>query len=101
MKIFESFVRDVLLMLWPFFFSNPITIVPLNILAIPRLFVHEKTFFLSVQTGLVEKKLNRPELALDCFFKLQAILKNHPQVLYQIASMYPFPLTSKSDCNTL
>lgn len=57
--------------------------------------------FLSVQTGLVEKKLNRPELALDCFFKLQAILKNHPQVLYQIASMYPFPLTSKSDCNTL
>ncbi|KAJ7394244.1 Intraflagellar transport protein 88 [Desmophyllum pertusum] len=38
--------------------------------------------------GLAEKKLNRPELALDCFYKLQAILKNHPQVLYQIASIH-------------
>lgn len=38
--------------------------------------------------GLAEKKLNRLGVALDCFYKLQAILKNHPQVLYQIASIH-------------
>lgn len=38
--------------------------------------------------GLAEKKLNRLDIALDCFYKLQAILKNHPQVLYQIASIH-------------
>ena len=64
-------------------------------------YLKKKTFLLSSQTGLAEKKLNRPELALDCFFKLQAILKNHPQVLYQIASMYPFQFMSKFDSNIL
>lgn len=46
-------------------------------------------FFLSYLTGLVHKKMNRLEDALDCFHKLQAILRNHPQVLYQIANLYP------------
>lgn len=47
------------------------------------------SFFLSYLTGLVHKKMNRLEDALDCFHKLQAILRNHPQVLYQIANLYP------------
>ena len=46
------------------------------------------SFFLSL-IGLVHKKMNRLEDALDCFHKLQAILRNHPQVLYQIANLYP------------
>ena len=45
-------------------------------------------FFL-LFSGLVHKKMNRLEDALDCFHKLQAILRNHPQVLYQIANLYP------------
>ena len=47
------------------------------------------SFFLSYLIGLVHKKMNRLEDALDCFHKLQAILRNHPQVLYQIANLYP------------
>jgi hypothetical protein len=39
--------------------------------------------------GLTNKKLNRLEDALDCFYKLHAILRNSPQVMYQIADMYP------------
>uniref|UniRef100_A0A674JE00 Intraflagellar transport 88 n=1 Tax=Terrapene triunguis TaxID=2587831 RepID=A0A674JE00_9SAUR len=38
--------------------------------------------------GLTYKKLNRIDEALDCFLKLQAILRNSAQVLYQIASLY-------------
>ena len=51
--------------------------------------VNHGMIFLFYETGLVHKKLNRLEDALDCFQKLQAILRNHPQVLYQIANMYP------------
>ncbi|CAG0926115.1 unnamed protein product, partial [Notodromas monacha] len=38
--------------------------------------------------GLANKKLGRLEESLDAFYKLQAILRNHPQVLIQIASIY-------------
>lgn len=40
------------------------------------------------RVGLANKKLGRNEEALDAFYKLQAILRNHPQVLTQIASLY-------------
>ena len=30
------------------------------------------------------------EEALDCFLKLHAILRNNPQVIWQLANMYPF-----------
>ncbi|XP_056353900.1 intraflagellar transport protein 88 homolog isoform X2 [Oenanthe melanoleuca] len=40
--------------------------------------------------GLVYKKLNRIDEALDCFLKLHAILPNSAQVLYQLSSMYLF-----------
>ena len=56
-------------------------------------------FFPAKWTGLAEKKLNRLGVALDCFYKLQAILKNHPQVLYQIASMYPFLINNQMKCD--
>ncbi|KAJ8314795.1 hypothetical protein KUTeg_006945 [Tegillarca granosa] len=39
--------------------------------------------------GLSNKKIGRLEDALDCFYKLHAILRNSPQVIYQIADMYP------------
>lgn len=38
--------------------------------------------------GLTNKKLNRLEDALDCFYKLHAILRNSPQVMYQIADIH-------------
>ncbi|XP_074642143.1 intraflagellar transport protein 88 homolog [Tubulanus polymorphus] len=38
--------------------------------------------------GLCNKKLARLEDALDCFFKLHAILRNSAQVMYQIADIY-------------
>ncbi|CAG0923155.1 unnamed protein product, partial [Notodromas monacha] len=44
-----------------------------------------RTFIFS---GLANKKLGRLEESLDAFYKLQAILRNHPQVLIQIASIY-------------
>lgn len=56
-------------------------------------------FFPAKWTGLAEKKLNRLGVALDCFYKLQAILKNHPQVLYQIASMYLFLINNQMKCD--
>lgn len=40
-------------------------------------------------SGLSNKKIGRLEDALDCFYKLHAILRNSPQVIYQIADMYP------------
>lgn len=49
-----------------------------------------KTKIVSFCSGLVYKRRNQLEDALDCFQKLQAILRNHPQVLYQIANLYPF-----------
>uniref|UniRef100_A0A8C0WJX6 Intraflagellar transport protein 88 homolog n=1 Tax=Castor canadensis TaxID=51338 RepID=A0A8C0WJX6_CASCN len=38
--------------------------------------------------GLTYKKLIRLDEALDCFLKLQAILRNSAEVLYQIANIY-------------
>ncbi len=38
--------------------------------------------------GLCNKKLGFYEDALEAFFKLQAIVRNHSQVMYQIASLY-------------
>ncbi|KAK3096733.1 hypothetical protein FSP39_002774 [Pinctada imbricata] len=38
--------------------------------------------------GLSNKKINRLEDALDCFYKLHAILRNSPQVMYQIADIH-------------
>lgn len=43
-------------------------------------------------TGLVYKKLDRKEEALDCFYKLHSILRNHPEVMVQIAKLYPWQL---------
>ena len=48
--------------------------------------------FTSVYTGLTNKKISRLEDALDCFYKLHAILRNSPQVMYQIADLYPLNL---------
>ena len=38
--------------------------------------------------GLCNKKLGLYEEALEIFFKLQTIVRNHAQVLYQIANLY-------------
>ncbi|CAG2228978.1 IFT88 [Mytilus edulis] len=38
--------------------------------------------------GLTNKNLKRLEDALDCFYKLHAILRNSPQVMYQIADIH-------------
>ncbi|XP_048258387.1 intraflagellar transport protein 88 homolog isoform X3 [Haliotis rufescens] len=38
--------------------------------------------------GLSNKRLGRLEDALDCFYKLHAILRNSPQVMYQIADIH-------------
>ncbi|XP_062614116.1 intraflagellar transport protein 88 homolog, partial [Saccostrea cucullata] len=38
--------------------------------------------------GLTNKKISRLEDALDCFYKLHAILRNSPQVMYQIADLH-------------
>ncbi len=43
--------------------------------------------------GLTFKRLGDLPSALECFNKLQAIFKNLPQVLYNIADMYPIPNT--------
>ena len=40
-------------------------------------------------SGLVYKKMENYEEALDCFLKLHAILRNNPQVIWQLANMYP------------
>jgi len=37
--------------------------------------------------GLVNKQLGMYEDALECFLKLQAIVRHHPQVLYQVAHL--------------
>ena len=50
--------------------------------------IHERIF--PFITGLTNKRIKRLEDALDCFYKLHAILRNSPQVIYQIADMYPF-----------
>ena len=50
--------------------------------------IHGRIF--SLITGLTNKRIKRLEDALDCFYKLHAILRNSPQVIYQIADMYPF-----------
>ena len=39
--------------------------------------------------GLTYKSLGDLSSALQCFTKLQMIFKNLPQVIYQIADMYP------------
>ncbi|KAH6927246.1 hypothetical protein HPB50_001122 [Hyalomma asiaticum] len=48
-------------------------------------------------------KLGSLEEALDCFFKLRAIVKTIPQVLYQIGRTYPFslPLSKHNSAITL
>jgi hypothetical protein len=38
--------------------------------------------------GLVNKQLGMYEDALECFLKLQAIVRHHPQVLYQVAHLH-------------
>ncbi|GFS10276.1 intraflagellar transport protein 88 homolog [Elysia marginata] len=38
--------------------------------------------------GLCNKRLGRLEDGIDCFYKLHAILRNSPQVMYQIADIY-------------
>ena len=38
--------------------------------------------------GLCNKKLRFYEESLESFFKLQSIVRNHPQVMYQIANLY-------------
>ncbi|KAK3576957.1 hypothetical protein CHS0354_005962 [Potamilus streckersoni] len=38
--------------------------------------------------GLANKKIGRLEDALDCFYKLHAILRNSPEVIYQIADIH-------------
>ena len=40
--------------------------------------------------GLTNKRLGRLEDSLDAFYKLHAILRNSPQVMYQVADLYPF-----------
>lgn len=40
--------------------------------------------------GLAYKKLNDYSSALSCFTKLHTIFKSLPQVLYQIADLYPY-----------
>ena len=40
-------------------------------------------------SGLVFKKMENYEEALDCFMKLHSILRNNPQVIWQLANMYP------------
>ena len=45
--------------------------------------------FLCLFPGLSNKNLRRLEDALDSFYKLHAIMRNSPQVIYQIADMYP------------
>ena len=39
--------------------------------------------------GLTNKRLGRLEDSLDAFYKLHAILRNSPQVMYQVADLYP------------
>ncbi len=38
--------------------------------------------------GLCNKRLGFYEDALECFFKLQSIVRNHAQVMFQIANLY-------------
>lgn len=38
--------------------------------------------------GLCNKRLSRLEDALDCYYKLHAILRSSPQVMYQIADLH-------------
>jgi hypothetical protein len=38
--------------------------------------------------GLCHKQLKRYEDSLEIFFKLQSIVRNHPEVMYQIANVY-------------
>ena len=40
-------------------------------------------------SGLSNKRLSRYDDSLDCFYKLHAILRNSPEVMYQIADLYP------------
>jgi hypothetical protein len=47
------------------------------------------SFKLCFISGLTNKKIGRLEDALDAFYKLHAILRNSPQVIFQIADMYP------------
>lgn len=45
-------------------------------------------------SGLCYKNIGRLEDSLDCFFKLHAILRSHPQVMFQLADVYPFNIWS-------
>lgn len=38
--------------------------------------------------GLVHKKMGRYREALECFRKLHTILRDSPQVMYQVADLY-------------
>ena len=38
--------------------------------------------------GLCHKQLKRYEESLEIFFKLQSIVRNHPEVMFQIANVY-------------
>lgn len=43
--------------------------------------------WLCMLIGLVNKQLGLYEESLECFLKLQAIVRHHPQVLYQVAHL--------------
>jgi len=44
--------------------------------------------FSDVSAGLVNKQLGLLEDALNCFLKLQSIVRHHPEVLYQLGTLY-------------
>jgi tetratricopeptide (TPR) repeat protein len=52
-------------------------------------------------SGLVYKKMENYEEALDCFLKLHAILRNNPQVIWQLANLYPSScISNKSEIDS-
>ena len=53
-------------------------------------FAVKRLFSSGFLQGIVFKKQNKLDDALDCFHKFQAILPNHPECLYQLANWYPF-----------
>lgn len=44
--------------------------------------------FIFLFVGLVNKLLGLHEDALDCFLKLQAIVRHHPEALFQLGHLY-------------
>ena len=45
--------------------------------------------------------IGRFEESLDCYYKLHAILRSSPQVMYQIADLYPLEKKRKTPMNLL